>query len=677
MKDDKDFSPENFGFITFGLYYDVIERVRTLDKNIIHTYNLAKYLYENYDTYYRISEMNNKVREKNLYEPYVNVLKLMIYDIKELKKILKKIKESMLDCYNVKYRENINNKTKKEVIKLTKEYLKLIRYRGFPKNIGEDNKEKYNAIYEKWVNKKIDEYFWDKSTPSSSNEFLLDVRDLIRYDNSLPINISIGSMLKSFSYITHSLYQSLGGMYIGNIIEHEPSVYPHKDMCHVMRFGSLYYCNGYQEFWKKLLKVSIDNIEKFINNEKIFDENNIKETIGELFYNVSGIDITSNDNENKKTELKLDYTIVFGDSQLPQVIDRYKLIRLPLTCAYRPRYWSALAHEVSHSFITSLLIFEKVLNEVSIFNDREGKLASTILKYARKRELKEKINYIGYIYDIIEYVFKRLTQDSYYLRASKTKLKNDDMSIFKFKNAYVGEIVADVFGFLFSGYAYIPSLIANTALGRLPKVDSLYLVRMGVIIGIGEGFYYDFIKERKILNKEELRNKNSRSPKHKVINEFIGLLYSNEDNKKHYDSDNEIFMFLKSFEHILTHDLIPSYGFKESHYYYALGKDLGTDLHKRILKELIKQILYDNEIPNFGWFKYTPNNDDKKFELYVLLNMLLNNTCIKRINNVFKTSEEKAFKDIIKLCESVETMKLFKQMKELKWMYSQDLSRCQ
>jgi hypothetical protein len=216
-----------------------------------------------------------------------------------------------------------------------------------------------------------------------------------------------------------------------------------------------------------------------------------------------------------KSKLKLDYTIVFGDSQLPQVIDRYKLIRLPLTCAYRPRYWSALAHEVSHSFITSLLLFEKVLNDVSIFNDEEGKLASTILSYIKRRELKgkngnyTKINYIGYMYDIIEYVFKRLTQDSCYLEAlgynlkNKRKKLNDHTEIFKFKNAYVGEIVADVFGFLFSGYAYIPALIANTALGRLPKVDPLYLVRMGVIIGIGEGFYYDFIKEEKILNNEE------------------------------------------------------------------------------------------------------------------------------------------------------------------------------
>ena len=80
-------------------------------------------------------------------------------------------------------------------------------------------------------------------------------------------------------------------------------------------------------------------------------------------------------------------------------------------------------------------------------------------------------------------------------------------------------------------------------------------------------------------------------------------------------------MFLKSFEHILTHDLVPTYGFKESHYYYALGKDLGTDLHRRILKELIEKILDDKRIPNdnnndnrilnFGWFKYTPNNNDE------------------------------------------------------------------
>jgi hypothetical protein len=356
LKEDKNFSPENFGLITFGLYYDVIERVRTLDKNIIHTYNLAKYLYENYNIYYR----TDKNKEENLYKPYVNVLKLMIYDIKELKRILKKIKESMLDSYDVRYNEN--NTNNKEVIKLTKEYLKLIRYRGFPKNINGNGKE-YNKIYEKWINKKIDEYYWDKSTPSSSNEFLLDVRDLIRHNSPIPISISIGSMLESFSYITHSLYQSLGGMYVGNIIEHEPSVYPHKDMCHVMEFGSLYYCRGYQEFWKKLLKVSIDNIVKFIENEnknreKNFDENKIKEAISELFYNVSGMDIMDSDNN---TKLKLDYTIVFGDSQLPQVIDRYKLIRLPLTCAYRPRYWSALAHEVSHSFITSILLLRKVI----------------------------------------------------------------------------------------------------------------------------------------------------------------------------------------------------------------------------------------------------------------------------------------------------------------------------
>ena len=87
MKGGKDFPPENFGLITFGLYYDVIERVRTLDKNIIHTYNLAKYLYENYNIYYR----TDKNKEENLYKPYVNVLKLMIYGHHIIQKSILKI----------------------------------------------------------------------------------------------------------------------------------------------------------------------------------------------------------------------------------------------------------------------------------------------------------------------------------------------------------------------------------------------------------------------------------------------------------------------------------------------------------------------------------------------------------------------------------------------------------
>ena len=110
------------------------------------------------------------------------------------------------------------------------------------------------------------------------------------------------------------------------------------------------------------MRKSIENI-KIKNSD---DEEDIKNEANELFYKISGIDIRDEDSEDNR-KFKLDYTIVFGDSTLPYVVDRYKLIRLPLTCAYRPRYWSALAHEVSHSFITSILLYMKILRDVSIF----------------------------------------------------------------------------------------------------------------------------------------------------------------------------------------------------------------------------------------------------------------------------------------------------------------------
>jgi hypothetical protein len=675
MNNDK--NTEEFRLVIFGLYYDVVERLRTLDRNIAHIYNLIHYLYDCYEEYYcHNSNHNDFCEDSNIFRPYKKVVELIVDDIRELKKILKKIKVEMISEYSNVFSNSTFKICGSDAYKLTEDYLKIVLFRGFPLKNNE-NRE-YSKIYKKWVREKIYKEIWKKEAPSSVSEFLLDVRELIEYENAPHIQISIGSMLKSFSYLTHSLYQSLGGLHVGNVIEHEPSIYPHKDICHVMEFGSLYYCKGYQQFWTSLLKESVKKIK---NNSDIYNE------FCELFYNISKIDLKNNDEDSS-----LDYTIVFGDSPLPFVIDRYKLIRLPLTCAYRPRYWSALAHEVSHSFISSLLYFKKILDDYSMFNDDEGQMANEIIKYIQQKKLGSGYNYISYMYEIIDYISKKLTQNSWYTESVGLVIDNEDEE-FQFKLAHVSELVADVFGFLLSGYAYIPALIANTALGKSYRMNQQkppYLLRLGIIMGIAKEFCRDIENEKDNNLIEDCENTYINN---EIIEKFKKLL-----EEKNNTSCNKIESFLMAFEIILTDDLIPSTEFKTSHYYYALGKDLGTDLYNRVLKEFIDGIIEDggnkdknNEIPYFGWFKYKPKmadelikrySENKKvnelinLEGYVLFNIILNNACIRRINGIFDMKEELGIKHVSRLCESIETIELFKQMKEIKWYILKKKKRC-
>ena len=85
--------------------------------------------------------------------------------------------------------------------------------------------------------------------------------------------------------------------------------------------------------------------------------------------------------------------------------------------------------------------------------------------------------------------------------------------------------------------------------------------------------------------------------------------------------------------------------------------------------EIIK-IIKNSSIPYFGWFKYgdnTTNNEFKKFKKYVEFNLILNMECINRTFELCKNSNDNRRETINDLCEYIETIKLFKLMKILKW----------
>jgi len=480
------------------------------------------------------------------------------------------------------------------------------------------------------------------------------MRHIIAIDTHEPIRITLGSISKAIESLTYSINQSMGGLFIGNIIEQEPSVYPHKDLFMIINIIS-FLCRGYDEFLRDLFRNS--NLFNKNNRDDELKDDEKDEAI-KLFYNVSGVCVG---NDKRKG---MSYTIVFGTSILPELMERYKLIHLPITCVYRPRYWGILAHEVSHSYIHGLLYFEEILKEVSVYEiskskEKARKLLKELRRYPRR---EEEASFVNYIYHLIKHSSEILEDNE--IREILKLDDDEEQTIFILETTQTSEIVADILGFLLSGYAYIPALascILTEPQSNIPNSTNIpHIFRMGVVIGVAKELSNDEIMQKILEGLEEYTNNNSDKYHSKIIKNF--LEYFPKDNDEYYEN-SKILEFLEAFEHMINHNIITDYDFTTGYYLYTLGKNLGEILYENDVKPLIRSILGSNEIKNFGWFKIS--STDEKEAYYVLANIWLNCVIIKRIKNIIEECDMKKYELNRVTCYSPETREIFREFREI------------
>jgi hypothetical protein len=646
--------------LKYGLVVDLAERVRTLDRNLIYLYSLVNFFNDYYKTFFNVESYDE---ESIVYSIYSNTLEYIIEDMEIMKKNLERLCDATLE--NLKKIESIEE-DEKNPQQHTKnpyiEFIKEIRLCGY---LDENYK---SDIFKDFQKIKISGEYKDGTiNPSSVDEFLMNMRHIIAIDTHEPIRISLGSISKAIESLTYSINQSMGGLFIGNIIEQEPSVYPHKDLFMIINIVS-FLCRGYDEFLRSLFRSSRLFKKNMSDEDKELKNNDKKEAIN-LFYCVSGVHIGNNDNGKKGMQ----YTIVFGTSILPELMERYKLIHLPITCAYRPRYWGVLAHEVSHSYIQGLLYFEKILDEVSVYEiskskEKARKLLKELRRYPRSGDTS---SFVNYIYHLIKHSSEILEDNE--LREI-LNLNDEEQVIFKLKITQTSEIVADILGFLLSGYAYIPALASSTL--TIPQSEIYYsdviphIFRIGVVIGVAEELSNDKYIMKKIL--DNLREYNKDLYGFEIIGKFL----------KYLQKESAISEFLKAFEYMINNNIITDYDFTTGYYLYTLGKNLGEVLYESDVKPLIKSILESEEIKNFGWFKISSSDKNEKEKYYVLANIWLNYVIVKRIEKILgelgksnnnSTQKDKntnknemtAYKLNRVTCYSPETREVFRKFREI------------
>ena len=667
-------SPYKEELLKYGLYFDLVERIRTLDRNIIYLYSLSNYLSDYYKTFFGVNNNRcNKSENDTIFDTYSRVLKQIIKDMDLIKRNLRNLYDAMIEESKTLKVITINDDNEKEFVKNSKvesPYISFIKHLwvgGYQLDIKKD-RDPYHEIFKDYQNIYISKQHNNlEISINSIDELLLQMRNMIDMEDIDSLRISLGVISKSIASITYSINQSLGGLFIGNIIEQEPSVYPHKDLYMIMTLAS-FVCRGYDEFLNDLLKHS-----SIFKNDTKDNNGEGKRSVKDLFYNISGICLRDEDNKDDK-ENGLKYTIVFGNSTLPEIVDRYKLIYLPITCAYRPRYWTVLAHEVSHSYINGLIYFEDILKDVSVYDVCESKqsarkLLKEVNKYIKSEDDKKcnnnskdnkKYNFSNHILSLINHS-SELISDSTLMNIMC--FEEENIVSTQFKLTQISEIVADILGFLLGGYAYIPALascVITTPLnGLYPSEGKIpYLVRLGVVISIAWKFSKDIKKDEKLRESLENINKNCDT---EYIKKFIDYLPISENNNSE-NNKFDVFKFLDTFEYMINYNIIPDYDFATGSYLYMLGRNLGEVLYDSDVKPLIDEILGCDELPNFGWFKITDNNNDKKYH-YVLTNILLNARVIER---VYKIISSKSEQDLIKhACSSSESREIYDEIRKI------------
>lgn len=616
--------------LALKLVYEFLERLRVLERNTEHLNNLVHFLSDYYNEYYR-KESNCKgggqSRSGIVYENYKPALGLMREDIKDLQDFCWKLILGIQTYINYKDKSE-ERKERKDFFEVKQLLFRNILYKGF-RGLDTTGEEIKRDKYEEFVRQKT---LKDKRI-GNVFDIVATLRDLIEVDVST-YTVSLGSLNTALACLSHSIEQSMSGLFVGNLIEHQPSVYTHKDLYHTMYYASLY-CEGYNYSMRDLFK-------------GIFGED---EEEKKLFYKVSGIKLQDGSGSGIK------YTIVFGDRTLPQLLDRYKLIALPIICAYRPRYWATLAHEVSHSYLHGLICCREIKEE--LLHSEMGETIENSEKERRTSEYEK-------IAEALEYCADMIASDPYigkaFVRRLSTRVKKREIY---FAGAST-EIMADVFGFLLGGYAYIPALISNIALGRpdvIPTQKLPYALRVGVVLAIAGKFTYDKLKLKGTskLKKpiEVLKERVDKMAKEMEHKSSVCKKVCDDFNK----NLNEVDDFLKAYRNLLAKCLRSEKprGFMYLDYIFTFGIDLGKMLYDRCVGEILKFILEKNLC--FGWIP-SDNPKSKEEIKHVALNLLLNNNTFERFKEV-KTRSTQKLDEV--LCLSNETIELYKQMKLVNW----------
>jgi hypothetical protein len=633
---------EKYSLLKYELYYDMVERVRILENNILHIYQLSKFLSNYYDTYY--GSTKNSKDPKNIYECYIPILELIIDDLNIFKNVMRNLKHQI--TVDLIHRHVLNDSSEQDSrihyddVKV--QFVKDILFQGFSRK-SDGERQRYSEIYKSYVSLILSKYKY-----STVDDVLLCMRKLIEWEDNESIRITLGQISKTFGHLNHSLSQSMGGLFVGNTLENEPSAYSHKDLYHIMEYMGDF-CKSYQDSIKSLIECSVS---------KLYDDE-LKEEFREIYYNVSGIDLNlgeKSDNTSKSDNIS--YTIVFGDCTLPCVIDRYKLISLPITCAYRPRYWSALSHEVSHSFINGIIYLEEIIYQTEKINNK----SKNMLKKLKKPKIQpNEINIFNNICNTIELCAKL----KYIGNLEKIFTPHSSNPIIL--KTQISEIVADVFGFLLSGFAYLPALVSNITLGRVTAYSGTipYLLRIGVVVGLANKFCKSDLSIYKDENDGKIGELLSSKPiSSEILTDFRRLIRDERD---------KIANFIDCFENIFNDDFISDNNYGYEYFVYALGKDLGERIYDQELKNIIDYISSSDSIKCFGWFKIDSEDKSKSDDApyydpyYVLLNQLLNVKCIERINELVNPQECNINKIVSTMCYNNESTELIETIRNLKW----------
>jgi hypothetical protein len=271
---------------------------------------------------------------------------------------------------------------------------------------------------------------------------VLCLREILeRSKTGFPYEITLSGIHDAMRGIRYSLEDCMRGVFLGHNIVQEPTTTIHRDMYHVIRYLMMY-CEWYSNSMKNRIKL-------------MFGGNDIskhKELV-ELLRLLTGIDLMNRED--------MGYMIVLGDRPLPTLVERYNIISLPMICAYRPRFWSAIAHEVAHTYVNGLICLSWCIDDLKNYNCFHEEIPDGF--YTFTRCLKMLVGNIVRNPAMSKHI-ERI------MHGSKRVIRWIERDI-------VSEILADIYAFLLSGYTYIPTVMTITAISGLKLTRSLAFSR--------------------------------------------------------------------------------------------------------------------------------------------------------------------------------------------------------
>jgi len=199
--------------------------------------------------------------------------------------------------------------------------------------------------------------------------------------------------------------------------------------------------------------------------------------------------------------------------------------------------------------------------------------------------------------------------------------------------------------------------LGNITWGLVSKIPTLrlpFVIRLAMVLKIAEMFNEDFGEK---INKkiEKLKEGFKKSTICEKVCEEAIISFSNDSISSFLEDIRSLFRIItpKNLRKAIYFD-----------YLYTLGSDLGEVIYKRDVRRLMSVL---DELSFFGWIWGNKNDEEtlRKYGIYTLFNLLINWINLERFKNAQSIENSKDF--INKLCFNVETAKIYRYMKMIKW----------